>query len=80
MEKRRTMIFEHLNLDAELTPRQEVAVKLLGTGLTYDEVCDKMFVSRRGLDTHTALIRKKINGFDRADIVIFAIKTNLVQL
>ena len=74
------IIFNNLNLEAELTERQELAVKLLGSGLTYDETAERMFVSRRGLDSHTAQIRKKINGFDRADIVIFAIRTNLVKL
>lgn len=74
------MVFGNLNLDAELTKHQEDVAKLLGSGLTYQEAADRLGVTRRTLDGHCCNIRKKINGFDRADIVVFAIKTKLVKL
>lgn len=74
------MIFKHLNLNAELTPSQERTAKLLGRGMTYEEVATELCISRRGVDCSASRIRKKINGFDRADIVVFAIKTGLVEL
>lgn len=74
------MIFKHLNLEAELTPAQQRVAKLLGRGMTYEEAAEELCISRRGVDGHASRIRKQIGGFDRADIVVFAIKTGLVEL
>lgn len=74
------MAFGHLNLKAKLTFHQVRVVKLLASGNTYEETAQALGVTRRTIDGHANLVRKKINGFDRADIVMFAIKTKLVEL
>lgn len=74
------MIFKHLKLDVTLTPSEERTARLIGQGMTYTEVAFVSNRERRAINFHTASIRKKINGSDRADIAIFAIKTGLVSL
>lgn len=64
----------------QLTEREEEVVKWLSKGFTHKEVADKLFISKRTVDTHVAHIMEKLGCSTKAEIIVFALKTGLVEL
>ena len=69
------------NDDAEILSEREIDV-LLGIcrGLSTQEIADKLFLSKRTVDTHRANILEKTGSKNTASLVVYAIKHNLVEI
>ncbi|MBR5807333.1 MAG: response regulator transcription factor [Alistipes sp.] len=65
----------------ELLSEREIDV-LLGIcrGLSTQEIADKLFLSKRTVDTHRANILEKTGSNNTASLVVYAIKHNLVEI
>ena len=49
-------------------------------GLSTQEIADKLFLSKRTVDTHRANILEKTGSNNTASLVVYAIKNNLVEI
>lgn len=69
------------NDETELLSEREIDV-LLGIcrGLSTQEIADKLFLSKRTVDTHRANILEKTGSKNTASLVVYAIKNNLVEV
>ena len=69
------------NDDTEILSEREMDV-LLGIcrGLSTQEIADKLFLSKRTVDTHRANILEKTGSKNTASLVVYAIKNNLVEI
>ena len=69
------------NENAEVLSEREIDV-LLGIcrGLSTQEIADKLFLSKRTVDTHRANILEKTGSNNTASLVVYAIKNNLVEI
>jgi DNA-binding NarL/FixJ family response regulator len=69
------------NENTELLSEREIDV-LLGIcrGLSTQEIADKLFLSKRTVDTHRANILEKTGSKNTASLVVYAIKNNLVEV
>ena len=63
----------------ELTPRESEVVRLVASGLSNDEIAGQLFVSRSTVKTHAARAMMKLAVRDRAQLVIAAYESGLVQ-
>jgi predicted ATPase/DNA-binding CsgD family transcriptional regulator/DNA-binding XRE family transcriptional regulator len=60
-----------------LTPRELEVLRLVALGLTNHEVADRLFLSRRTVDTHLHRVYEKLGVFGRAAATRFAIEHDL---
>ena len=69
------------NDETELLSEREIDV-LLGIcrGLSTQEIADRLFLSKRTVDTHRANILEKTGSKNTASLVVYAIKNNLVEI
>ena len=69
------------NEDTEVLSEREMDV-LLGIcrGLSTQEIADKLFLSKRTVDTHRANILEKTGSKNTASLVVYAIKNNIVEV
>ncbi len=69
------------NNEAGILSEREIDV-LLGIcrGLSTQEIADKLFLSKRTVDTHRANILEKTSSKNTASLVVYAIKHNLVEI
>lgn len=69
------------NDDTEILSEREMDV-LLGIcrGLSTQEIADKLFLSKRTVDTHRANILEKTGSKNTASLVVYAIKNNLIEI
>jgi DNA-binding NarL/FixJ family response regulator len=63
---------------AALTPREREIVALVATGLTNDEIAERLVVSPLTAKTHVNRSMMKLGIRDRAQLVVFAYQTGLV--
>jgi DNA-binding NarL/FixJ family response regulator len=64
---------------SSLTPREMDVLKLLGRGLSNAEIADKLVLSEATVKTHVAHVFHKIDVRDRAQAVVVAYETGVVQ-
>ncbi len=57
----------------ELTPREEQIVRLISEGLTSNEIADRLFVSKRTIDTHRTHLIQKLNLKSLPDLIKYSI-------
>lgn len=62
-----------------LTPRERDVLKLVGTGLTNDEISRRLFLSPHTVKTHLYRSMSKLNISERAQLVVLAWETGLVR-
>lgn len=58
--------------DVELTERQLEVIKLVGEGLTYQEVADELYLSERTIKYHMEQIKKKLFLKNKAEVIAYA--------
>ena len=68
----------HASLLHSLTEREREVVALAGTGLSNDEIAEKLFISPATSRTHVSRAMSKLGARDRAQLVVFAYETGLV--
>jgi DNA-binding NarL/FixJ family response regulator len=64
---------------AQLTDRERDVVRLVGAGLSNAEIAEKLVVSPLTAKTHVSRAMAKVNARDRAQLVVFAYETGLVE-
>ena len=65
--------------DHELTRREQEVLQLLALGHTNGEIAEKLFLSRRTIETHRANIQHKLDLSTRAELTRYAIEHNLLE-
>ena len=63
---------------AELTEREAEIVALVGTGLSNDEIADRLVISPATARTHVSRAMLKLGARHRAQLVVFAYESGLV--
>ena len=61
-----------------LTERETEVLRLVGQGLTNDEIAQRLFVSPLTAKTHVSRIMQKLHARDRVQLVVTAYETGLV--
>jgi len=67
------------SLLAELTDREREVVALVGHGLSNQEIATRLFISPATARTHVSRAMGKLESRDRAQLVVFAYETGLVE-
>jgi DNA-binding NarL/FixJ family response regulator len=62
----------------ELTPREREILELVGSGMSNDELADRLTISKATAKTHVSRIMGKLEARDRAQLVVLAYETGLV--
>jgi len=62
-----------------LTPREREVVTLVGHGLSNAEIAERLVVSPTTAKTHVSRAMVKVHARDRAQLVVFAYESGLVQ-
>ena len=65
---------------SQLTPREREIVQLFAEGNTCRQVAEALGLSIKTADTHRSKIMRKLNIHSIRDIVLFAIRNNIVQV
>lgn len=63
----------------ELTEREREVLTLVGRGLSNAEIADRLVISHATAKTHVARILAKLHARDRAQLVVVAYESGLVQ-
>ncbi len=63
-----------------LTKREIEILELIGEGFSNDEIADKLFISKRTVDTHKNNLISKTGSKNIVSLLIYAIKHKLVNL
>ena len=63
-----------------LSEREREILLLICKGLSNQEIADTLFISKRTVDKHRANILAKTNCRNTANLVVYAIKHNLVEI
>ncbi len=63
-----------------LTKRELEILELIAEGFSNDEIADKMFISKRTVDTHKNNLISKTGSKNIVSLLIYAIKNDLVNL
>jgi DNA-binding NarL/FixJ family response regulator len=62
-----------------LTPREREVATLVATGLSNDEIAERLYMSASTAKTHATRAMTKLGAHDRAQLVIFAYEAGLVR-
>jgi DNA-binding NarL/FixJ family response regulator len=62
-----------------LTEREREVMALVASGLTNHEIAEELVISRATAKTHVSRAMRKLSAHDRAQLVVFAYATGLVQ-
>ena len=63
-----------------LSERETDVLVEICRGLSTQEIADKLFLSKRTVDSHRANILEKTGSKNTASLVVYAIKNNLVEV
>jgi DNA-binding NarL/FixJ family response regulator len=69
----------HSEAIATLTPRETEVLKLVARGLKNSEIADALFLSEATVKTHVARLLSKLDLRDRAQAVVIAYESRLVE-
>ncbi|MEV3973437.1 response regulator transcription factor [Streptomyces sp. NPDC050698] len=64
---------------ATLTPRERQVMQLVATGLSNDEIAERLFVTPVTVKTHANRAMAKLGARDRAQLVVMAYESGLVR-
>src|SRR5690606_32261338 len=62
-----------------LTDREREVLELVGRGLSNDEIAERLYMSPLTAKTHVSRIMTKLGARDRAQLVVVAYETGLVD-
>jgi DNA-binding NarL/FixJ family response regulator len=62
-----------------LTDREREVLALVGEGLANDAIAEKLFMAPATVKTHVSRIMSKLGAHDRAQLVVIAYETGLIQ-
>lgn len=65
--------------DLILTDREREVTTLVGTGLSNDEIAQRLYITPATAKTHVSRAMMKAGARDRAQLVVFAYETGLVR-
>lgn len=68
------------NIDIQLTNREKEVLTLVSKGLSNQEIADQLFISKRTVDGHKANLILKTGSKNVVDLLIYAIRNDLVKL
>jgi two-component system, NarL family, response regulator NreC len=68
---------DHEDLDG-LTEREVDVLKLIALGHTNAEIAERLYLSRRTIETHRAHVQRKTGRTTRAELVRYALDNGLV--
>lgn len=68
------------SLDQGLSLRETEILLLICQGLSNQEISEQLFISKRTVDKHRANILEKTGCRNTANLVVYAIKHNLVEI
>ncbi len=63
-----------------LSKRELEILQLIGKGLTNDEIADKLFISKRTVDTHKSNLISKTGSKNIVSLLIYAIKNKIISI
>jgi DNA-binding NarL/FixJ family response regulator len=63
----------------QLTAREREVVQLVASGLSNEQIADRLFVSASTAKTHVARAMQKLSARDRAQLVVLAYEAGLVR-
>jgi len=58
----------------------QCGLKMICAGLSNQEIGDKLFISKRTVDNHRASLLEKTQSKNTAQLVMYAIKTGVIEL
>ncbi|HEY6738594.1 MAG TPA: response regulator transcription factor, partial [Actinopolymorphaceae bacterium] len=61
-----------------LTPREREILAMVATGMTNDEIAERLYLSTLTVKTHVNRTMTKLGARDRAQLVVIAYRTGLV--
>ena len=64
---------------ADLSQREIEVLKLIAEGLTNAEIADKLFTSKRTIESHRQNIIEKTQVKNTASLIKYAITNNIIQ-
>ncbi len=64
----------------KLTKREIEVLHLVSKGLSNTEIADKLFISRRTVDGHKANLIQKTGSKNIVELLVYAIKNNIVKI
>jgi len=64
----------------DLSQRELEILLLICKGLSNNEIANKLYISKRTVDKHRANILSKTNSKNTANLVVYSIKNNLVEI
>ncbi len=70
----------HVAGNAGLTERELEVLKLIIKGLSNNDTAQELYISVRTVEVHKANIMRKLGINNTAELVVYAIKNNLVQV
>lgn len=72
---------EVLNINNDILSEREIEViKLFADGLTYNEIAEQLFISKRTVETHKKNILEKLELKSTIDLVKYAILNGLISI
>lgn len=64
----------------DLTPRELQVLRLIGRGMSRQEIADTLHRSVKTIDTHRTAILEKLELHDRSDLILFALREGVAEL
>ena len=62
-----------------LTTREQQILRMIGRGMSRNEIAKELFRSSKTIDAHQQSIMKKLNLHDRVELVRYAIREGIVE-
>ncbi len=73
-------IKQHSTDFVKLSKREQEVLELICKGFSNHEIAEHLFISHRTVDKHRANLISKTNSKNTADLVMFAVKNNFIEI